>query len=144
MKQDVVRQACYLVGSHYRTLTSEQLGAAITAPVALRPYAEPLTGFFSDVVTAGGAAAELRPIWAYDRWIERLAEALSDGALVSVQALMATCPVWDALGPHTQAAVSQVLQSRSIRLVDTVAAALDVDAPESVTAEDVDGALGRD
>lgn len=135
----LVKQVCYRVGSDYAARNSTDLAAAVLAPTSLRVTS--LLQLFTMAVQAGAEAAEFRAIWQYQEYVRRVDEALARGDLAATQALLATCPV--AFSEKMLAALNTVIAANTLRLIDVVAAELGQNAPATVSAADVDAALGR-
>jgi len=135
----LIRSACYYTGSNYAARTSDDLVAAILAPAALKELS--LLQLFTMAVQAGAEAAEFRAIWQYQEYVRRVEEALARGDLAATRALLTVCPV--PFSEKTLAALNTVIAANTLRLIDVVAAELGQNAPATVSAADVDAALGR-
>lgn len=136
---DSVKIACYRTGSNYAARTSTDLVAAITTPYSLKPLS--LLQLIQAVQLAGGDAGEFRAIWQFQEYVQRAEVAFGAGELAAVQALLLVCPV--AFSARTLAAINTVITANTLRLMDLVAAELELTAPATVTAADVAVALGR-
>ncbi len=131
--------ACYRTGSNYASCTSADLAAAISAPSALKPLS--LLQFFTAAVSLGADPTEFRAIWQYQEFVRRAEESLVNGDLLAVQTLLAICPL--SFSAKALAALNAVITANVLRLVDVVAAELQLAAPATVSATDVAVALGR-
>ena len=130
--------SCFRTTANYASCSSANLAAAITAAHSLKPLS--LLQLIQQVQAAGGDAQEFRAIWQYQEYVRRTEEALAAGDLAAVQALLLICPV--EFSAAMQKALQQVIAANTLRLVDVVAAEMLQAAPVTVTAADVNAALG--
>jgi hypothetical protein len=133
----LIKIACFRC-TDYAKRASADLAAAITAAHSLKPLS--LLQLIQQVQAAGGDAQEFRAIWQYQEYVRRTEEALAAGDLAAVQALLLICPV--EFSAAMQKALQQVIAANTLRLVDVVAAEMLQAAPVTVTAADVNAALG--
>lgn len=117
-------------------MTPAQLAQAIQQPAALAPMT--LHELLMACVARGLNPEAVRPVWAYSEFVNRLSAALSAGRLDDVQGLLMTAPADVAAAA---AVAMQVVQSRTLRLIDVVAGEYRVAAPATVTATDIEAAL---
>ncbi len=75
----------------FEDMTPAQIVEALNAPQFLQKMT--LTDFFAAVVGAGADVAEMRGLWQFGRYVDRVSSALFDGDLAGLMALIATCPV---------------------------------------------------
>jgi hypothetical protein len=144
---DLIKIACYRTTPYWSEAASEDLATAIVQPAATSPLT--LTLAFQQAIAAGAVFSELAQMWKFSHFIEVLRAALHDGDLAGVQNMIASGALMkDEAGSliwsqATTDALNAVVANNSLRLIDVVAAELGEDAPESVSAADVDAALGR-
>lgn len=133
----------------WEQMSSADLAAAISAPYSLRKME--LVEFFGAISQAGAVTDEVAEFYKVQRFVDDLEYQLRNpqgqantgnyaamGMLVSVAQSLTT------LTAPTLGAISAVMAATTQRLVDVVAAELGEEAPETVTAGDVDEALGRE
>jgi hypothetical protein len=77
--------------THWYNKDAKTLATALSEPAAMTPM--PFTTFFGAVVQSGGSPAEIRKLWAFDRYMQSAADAFEKGELQGVMALLATMPV---------------------------------------------------
>lgn len=125
------------------TTSSTDIAAAITAPAALAETR--LTTAFQAAVAAGADLHELGKCYSQmnNEFVVSLRDALHDGDLTQVQVLIAIAAGQLAWSAATIAALNGVIAGRLLRLVDVVARERGEIAPETVSAAEVDEALGR-
>lgn len=137
---DIIRIACWRANHDY-TPTSAEYAALCVAPAAWQPCS--LVAFFQEIIAAGAVVAELAQIYMYGQLVADVRAALEEGRADELQALAALLPHLLTLSAPTQAAIATTLAAHTLRLVDVVAAERQEEAPATVTAADVDEALGR-
>jgi hypothetical protein len=137
----IIKIACHRSGPNWPETSSTDLATAITEAYRLNPLS--ILEFFQAIIAAGGAQAELAPLYGYQKLIEHLERALANGDLAAVQVCVGLAADLESLSQETTDAIEAVIAANSLRLVDIVAAEIGEDAPETVTTADVDAALGR-
>lgn len=138
---DIIKISCYRGTSNWSKTSSADLVAAIQQPTALRPMT--LLDFFQRLLAAGAIKSEIAPLYDRSEFIRDLKDNLQSGDLAGVAALASLAEDIVTLSQTTIDAIASVLSTNSLRLVDVVAAELGETAPKTVTAADVDAALGR-
>jgi hypothetical protein len=142
---DLIKIACYRTGPDWPETTSADLATAIVQPAAIKSLR--LTAAFQAAVAGGADLSELGAVYRVmtGEFITNLRDALHEGDLSQVQTLVAIAGADSVLAwsQATKDALDAVISANRLRLIDVVAAEIGEDAPESVSAADVDAALGR-
>lgn len=138
----MIDTVCFRVNNWQQT-SSVDLVTAITSVTALEPTR--LTDAFQAAVAAGASLGELGKCYSQmnNEFVVNLRDALHDGDLTQVSVLVTIAADQLSWSQTTIDALNGIIAARSLRLVDVVAAELGETAPETVTAADVDAALGR-
>jgi hypothetical protein len=136
--------SCYRI-LNYQNLTSEELIVEITKPIAFNPIS--VTDAFELALNAGAIQSVIWSVFnatkLNNRFEEILRTSLYEGNLKATAAMIQGGGVLGVFSQSTIDALFGVLQSRSLRMVDIVATELNETAPETITTEDIDAALGR-
>jgi hypothetical protein len=154
MSTDVIRVACHRYSSQWSETTSADLAAGITAA-----YTIPANLSLDDVLGAILQATatedqetvrnELAQLWQFSEFMVGLGENLRKRNYTGIAFMLDAAGrlkgpdgalIWSAT---TSTAAATALAGLAMSLVDVVAEDLGEDAPESVSAADVDAALGR-
>ena len=140
---DAVKIACWRASTNYASTSSAELAQLITAPRHVKRIA--LIEFFAECVARGASTADLKQIYKFGQYkldVQFVLESSGEYAdLATIQAMFALMP-FD-VSQATSDAIAATISAHSARLVDAVAAELGEPAPQNVTADDVDTALGR-
>ena len=142
---DAVKIACWRIDDWTAT-SSADLATAVAQPAALDPLT--LTAAFGEAVAGGAVVAELAQMWKYSEFISTVRANLQEGDLAGVQNMILSGGLMEEGGnaiwsQTTVDALTAVVTTHTLRLVDVVAAELGETAPETVSEADVDEALGR-
>lgn len=140
-EQDVIRVACHRTGSNWPSETSSNLAAAVVQPVAF----EPLTWFElrNESISNGGDRADLAQLYNTGGFFDLLRASLEAGDWAGIQDLKEDAGDVVTLSTPTKQAIVATLDAHKLRLIDVVAGELGEIAPETVSATQVDSALGR-
>lgn len=136
---EIIRTACIRARSDYRTASSADLATAVVQPAALQPT--DLMTLFQALPST--AIAEAGKLFGYGEYIRRTEAALAAGNLAETMAFLAIGSAIIAMSADTHDALMAVLTPRIMRLIDVVAYGQGETAPATVSAADVDAALGR-
>lgn len=140
---DLIKISCQRTSPNWLQTSSADLATAISTASALQGTR--LTEAFQAAVAAGASLSELGACYSQmnNEFVVNLRDALHDGDLTQVSVLVAIAADQLSWSQTTINALNGIIAARSLRLVDVVAAELGETAPETVTAADVDAALGR-
>jgi hypothetical protein len=145
MSNQIIAIACYRTGPEWPQASSADLATAITELHSLSPMT--LTSAFQAAVANGGVVEEYGRVYSVmnNEFVVALKTGLHNGDLLGVSFLMQIAKTHSnlAFSQASKDAIDAVIAANSLRLVDVVAAEIGEDAPETVTAADVDAALGR-
>lgn len=137
---DVIKVSCWQIDD-YTSRTSEDLAVDIVQPKALQKMTK--AEFLTQVVTAGGVQSELSQTYKFTEYQRDLDKQLAAGSLPNVQLLAGIAPELVTMTTPTTDAIATVIGNNSLRLIDVIAIERGETAPATVTATDVDEALGR-
>lgn len=135
---EIIKYACFRIPG-YENMTNAQLVTEITSYIAMTPTT--LLGFFTELLANGAIQSELSPLYKNSSWMEDFRTNLDRGDLAAVQALVAIANDLQPMSPVTLSAITLVLNSKAIRLVDVIANELGQTAPEIITETDILNAL---
>ena len=139
-ENDIIAWSCYRIDD-YKNVSSADLATAIVQNVALTKTT--IMPFFQQIIANGGVQSELAPLYKYSEFMADLKLNLEKGDLTVVQTLVSLAEDLVTLTMPTTMAIATAITQNFLRLVDVVAEAAWQVAPISVTAADVDAALGR-